>query len=191
MAAPTNITQLLQSISDDPDAAEALYEHVYAELRAIARRHLRRERPDHTLQATALVSEAYLKLIDQTSVDWKNRNHFFAIASRAIRHILVDHARRRLRQKRGGGAEVLPVEFAEHIPAPGQSTDLVALDDALTLLREEDPLKCDIVEMRFFGGLKNQEIADALGVSSRTVERHWRYAKAWLYRELTGNESGE
>lgn len=191
MAAPTNITQLLQSISDDPDAAEALFEHVYAELRAIARRHLRNERPDHTLQATALVSEAYLKLIDQTSVDWQNRNHFFAIASRAIRHILVDHARRRLRQKRGGGAEILPVEFAERIAAPGQSTNLVALDDALTLLREQDPMKCDVVEMRFFGGLKNQEIADALGVSSRTVDRHWRYAKAWLYRELTEDESGE
>lgn len=191
MVSPINITQLLRSVSDDPDAAEALYRHVYAELRSIAQRHLRNERPDHTLQATALVSEAYLKLIDQARVDWQNRNHFFAIASRAIRHILVDHARRRLRQKRGGGAEVLPIEFAERVPAPGQSTDLVALDDALTRLREDDPMKCEIVEMRFFGGLNNTEIADALGVSSRTIERHWRYSKAWLFRELTEGESGE
>ena len=191
MEPPVNITQLLRSVQGDSEAAESLYRHVYAELRDIAQRHLRSERPEHTLQPTALVSEAYLKLIDQSNVDWKNRNQFFAVASRAIRRILVDHARHRLRQKRGGGAEVLPIEFAERIAAPSQSTDLVALDEALTRLRNEDQLKCDIVEMRFFGGLDNQEIADALGVSSRTVERHWRYAKAWLYRELAGTGNHE
>ena len=191
MASPTNITQLLRSMPDDPEAAEALYRHVYAELRSIAQRQLRSERPNHTLQPTALVSEAYLKLIEQSSVDWQNRNQFFALASRAIRRILVDHARHRQREKRGGGAEVLPIEFAERVPAPGLSTDLVALDRALTRLKEVDQLKCEIVEMRFFGGLSIQDVADTLGVSSRTVERHWRFAKAWLFRELSGDADGE
>ena len=191
MASPVNITQLLNTMQDDPAAEASLYEHVFAELRGIAQRQLRAERPGHTLQPTALVNEAYLKLIDQSEVDWQNRRHFFAVAARAIRRILVDHARRNLRQKRGGGAEMLPLEFGENVAAPGQSTDLVALDEALTRLKEEDPVKCDIVELRFFGGLTNQEVAETLDVSSRTVERHWRYAKAWLYRALTESGSGD
>lgn len=188
---PTDITQLLHSVRDDPDAAESLYGCVYAELRIIARNQLRSERPEHTLQPTALVNEAYLKLIDQSKADWENRNQFFALASRAIRRVLVDHARHRLRLKRGGGAPKLPLEFAEHLSSTVPSTDLVALDDALSRLREKDELKCKIVEMRFFGGLNNKEIAEVMGTSTRTVERHWRYSKAWLFRALTGGDDVE
>jgi len=191
MKQSTDITQLLHAVRDNPEAAESLYGCVYAELRNIARNQLRSERPEHTLQPTALVNEAYLRLIDQSKVGWENRNQFFALASRAIRRVLVDHARHRLRLKRGGGAQKMPLEFAEHLCSTVPSTDLVALDDALTRLREKDELKCRIVEMRFFGGLNNQEIAEAIGTSSRTVERHWRYAKAWLFRALSGDDDDE
>ena len=118
----------------------------------------------------------------------ENRNHFFALASRAIRRVLVDHARHRLRLKRGGGAAKVPIEFAEHLSSTVPSTDLVALDDALTRLREKDETKCKVVEMRFFGGLTNTEIAEVLGTSTRTVDRHWRYSKAWLFRAMTGSD---
>ncbi len=192
MTDPIDITHLLHSARDDRSASEALYSRIYDELKLVARNQLRLERPDHTLQPTALVNEAYLKLVDQTQVDWQNRNHFFAIASRAIRRILVDHARHRRRAKRGGGAEKLPLEYANLVATVGPSPiDLVALDDALTRLRAEDAEKCEVVEMRFFGGLNNSEIAEVLNMSSRTVERHWRYAKAWLFRIMTeSNEDG-
>ncbi|MFT5232299.1 MAG: RNA polymerase sigma factor (TIGR02999 family) [Candidatus Krumholzibacteriia bacterium] len=189
MTEPIDITQLLQSAQNDRAASEALYGRIYDELKFVARNQLRLERPDHTLQPTALVNEAYLKLVDQTQVGWQNRNHFFAIASRAIRRILVDHARQRSSAKRGGGAEKMPIEFAHLVAAAGPSTiDLVGLDEALTRLREEDAEKCEVVEMRFFGGLNNREIAEVLDVSSRTVERHWRYAKAWLFRIMTESD---
>jgi RNA polymerase sigma factor (TIGR02999 family) len=189
MAEHIDITELLRSANNSPEMADELYSRVYDELRRIARNQLRNENPAHTLQPTALVNEAYLKLFDQTRVGWKNRNHFFALASRAIRRILVDHARSRLRQKRGGNAQKLPLEFAAHISIAEPDTDFVALDDALARLKVEDPTKFQVVEMRFFGGLNNQEIADVLDVSSRTVERHWRYSKAWLFRELGGDET--
>jgi len=187
MLEPADITQLLNIIHNNPDASDRLYALVYDELKGIAHRHFRSERAGHTLQTTGLANEAYLKLVDQTRADWQNRAQFFAIASRAMRRILVDYARQRNRLKRGGDKEKVPLEFADHAASPAPTTDLVALDDALTRLREEAPVKCDVVEMRFFGGLNNKEIADVLGVSSRTVERHWRYAKAWLYRSLSGD----
>ena len=188
MSEPLDITELLRVVREQPQASEQLYDLVYGELKRLARIQLSRERAGHTLQPTALVNEAYLKLVDQTRAEWQNRSQFFAVASRAIRRILVDHARHRLRQKRGAGAEKLPIEFTDNVAAPGPSTDLVALDEALTRLREEDPVKFDVVEMRFFGGLNNQEIATVLGVSSRTVDRHWRYSKAWLYRALSESD---
>ena len=192
MSDPSDITHLLQIARSEPEASERLYGLVHGELQRLARIQLSRERAGHTLQPTELVNEAYLKLVDQTRANWESRAHFYAVASRAIRRILVDHARHRLRQKRGGGAEKLPIEFAENVAAAGPTTDLVALDEALTRLRTEEPVKCEVVEMRFFGGLNNQEIAEVLDVSSRTVERHWRFAKAWLYRALSsGGTSNE
>ncbi len=187
MAESADVTQLLEMLRSTPGASDRLYARVYDELKGIAHRQLARERSDHTLQTTALANEAYLKLVDQTRCDWQNRAQFFAIASRAIRRILVDHARGRGRLKRGGGQPNLPLEYADPIAAPDPATNLVALDEALTRLKEKDPLKCEVVEMRFFGGLDNKEIAEVMGVSSRTVERHWRYAKAWLYRFLTND----
>ena len=188
---PPDITALLRAASSDAGSAEALYRAVYDQLRAVAGRQLRGERDGHTLQTTALVNEAYVKLVDQSRVDWQNRAHFFSIASRAMRRILVDHARHRLREKRGGGAPHLSLTEARHIAGAEPNLDLIALDDALTRLREEDPEKCSVVEMRYFGGLNNQEIAEVLGVSARTVERHWTYAKAWLFRQIEGTPGDE
>ena len=184
MAESTEITRLLQAAPGDEAAEEQLYALVYDQLRGVARNQLRAERADHTLQATALAHEVYLKLLGQSQIDWQNRAHFFAIAARATRRILVDHARGRLRAKRGGGAVHTSLHTGIDAAAPMPDTQLVALDDALSRLRAEDPDKCRVVEMRYFGGFGNQEIAAALGVTTRTVERHWRYAKAWLYREL-------
>lgn len=184
MNIPNDITRLLRDAPADPSAAEALYHAVYDQLRGVASRQLRSERAGHTLQTTALVNEAYLKLIDQNRVDWQNRAQFFAIASRAIRRILVDHARHRLRDKRGGGVAHEPLTEALHISSPERTVDLLALDQALNQLRESDAAKCDVVEMRYFGGLTNREIADVLGVAERTIERHWSYARAWLFQRL-------
>lgn len=182
-----DITRLLSEIGDgSPDAVERLYPLVYEELRRLAQSQFSHERDDHTLQATALVHEAYIKLVDQSRVVWKNRAHFFAIASQAIRRILVDHARARLRDKRGGRETRVAIDDIMSIPDSGPSTSLVDLDLALDKLAEEDPLKSRIVELRFFGGLSTKETADALATSTRTVERNWQYARAWLYRELTG-----
>jgi RNA polymerase sigma factor (TIGR02999 family) len=159
---------------------------VYAELHRQASNYLRRERIGHTLQATALINEAYLKLIDQRDVNWQNRAHFFGIAAQAMRRILVDHARSRHRAKRGGDSEDLPIEAAEFATADSGTIDLIALDEALTRLNDLDERQSRIVELRFFSGLSVEETAEALGLSKATIKNEWRTAKAWLFRELNG-----
>jgi RNA polymerase sigma-70 factor, ECF subfamily len=166
------------------NALEALLPIVHAELHRQATNYLRRERIGHTLQATALINEAYLKLIDQREVNWQNRAHFFGIAAQAMRRILVDHARSRHRNKRGGGAEDLPLEAAEFATAKEGSIDLIALDEALTRLALLDERQSRIVELRFFSGMSVEETAEALSVSPATVKNEWRTAKAWLFQEL-------
>ena len=178
---------LQQWSSGKEDALEALMPVVYAELHRQAANNLRRERVGHTLQATALINEVYLKLIDQREVNWKNRAHFFGIAAQAMRRILVDHARSRHRDKRGGNAENLPLEAAEFATSPdGTSVDLIALDEALTRLGDLDERQSKIVELRFFSGMSVEETAEALGISPATVKNEWRTAKAWLFLELNG-----
>jgi RNA polymerase sigma-70 factor, ECF subfamily len=183
-----DLTTTLRSAGNgDREAVDALLPLVYDELRRLAESHLQRERDDHTLQATALVHEAYMKMIDQSRVQWRDRAHFFALASQAIRRILVDHARGRGRKKRVGNRQRLSlneVPALEPADVAGLQADLVDLDDALTRLAQEHPEKARVVEMRFFGGLTTEECADVLGVTTRTVERHWTYARAWLYREI-------
>jgi RNA polymerase sigma factor (TIGR02999 family) len=171
----------------DQSAADRLVPAVYDELRRHAERAMRREGVEHTLQATALVHESYLRLIDQRRVEWRNRAHFFAIASTVMRRILVDHARARLTAKRGGGA--VPVSLAGAEPATPEGTDeadLLALHEALEKLAALDPDQARLVELRYFGGLTIEETAEALSVSPATVKREWAVARAWLRRELAG-----
>ena len=171
----------------DQSAADRLVPAVYEELRRHAERAMRREGGEHTLQATALVHESYLRLVDQRRVEWRNRAHFFAIASTVMRRILVDHARARLTAKRGGGA--VPVSLAGAQPATPEGTDeadLLALHDALEKLAALDPDQARLVELRYFGGLTIEETAEALSVSPATVKREWALARAWLRRELAG-----
>jgi RNA polymerase sigma factor (TIGR02999 family) len=178
-----DVSMLLRAWSGgDPGALNQLTPIVYDELRRLARGYLRRERRDHSLQTTALVNEAYLRLVDHTRMEWQNRAHFFAVSAQVMRRILVDHARRR-NIKRGRGLHRVSLDEAT-VVGRERPTDLVALDDALTLLAERDARKAQIVEMRFFGGLTVEESAEVLGVSPVTVMRDWRTAKAWLYREL-------
>ncbi len=173
--------------SGKEEALETMMPIVYAELHRQAANYLRRERIGHTLQATALIHEAYLKLIDQREVNWKNRAHFFGIAAQAMRRILVDHARSRHRDKRGGPAEDLSLDAAEFAVSPsGTNVDLIALDEALTRLAHLDERQARIVELRFFSGMSVEETAEALGVSPATVKNDWRTAKAWLFQELNG-----
>jgi RNA polymerase sigma factor (TIGR02999 family) len=180
--ASQNVTQMLVAWGDgDEVARDALIPIVYEQLRGIAHQYLRRERAGHTLQTTALINEAYLKLVEQ-SVPWQGRNHFFGIAARLMRQILVDHARARLRLKRGGNPQQISLTAAEQ--APEQSADLLALDDALRSLAEVDPQRSRIVELRFFGGLSIEETAQVMRVSTPTVERGWRAARAWLQTEM-------
>ncbi len=182
--APREVTQLLIDWSNgDQNAFEKLLPLVYSELRRLAARHLARERRNHTLQSTAVVHEAYLRLIDQNRVQWKNRAQFFGVASQMIRRILVDHARSHQAAKRGSGAIKLSLDEAMAVPG-GKDLDLVALDDALRSLAERDEQQARIVELRFFGGLSIEETAEVIGVSPATVKRDWAMAKAWLYREL-------
>jgi RNA polymerase sigma-70 factor (ECF subfamily) len=181
----SQITRLLASVHDgDPAAAQKLMPLVYDELRALAAKHLRGERPNHTLQPTALVHEAYLRLIDQTRVHWQGRTHFFAIGAQIIRRILVDHARQRKRRKRGGGAARVTLDDAVAL-APQRDEEILALDEALEKLAKLDPRQAQVVEMRFFGGLSVKEVAEQLKVSTRTVEGDWTMARAWLLRELS------
>lgn len=167
----------------DQAAREALIPLVYDELRRLARRHLRRERPDHTLQSAALVNEAYLRLISQEQPNWQNRAHFFGVAAQIMRHILVDHARNRAAAKRGAGAPRLSLDAEVALPQ-GREMDLVVLDDALNHLADLDPKQSRLVELRFFGGLSIEETSVVLGVSPATVKREWATARAWLQREM-------
>lgn len=186
MSAPQqDVTQLLVNWSNGDQAAlEELTPLVYGELRRLASRYLRRERPDHTLQSTALVHEAYMRLIDQRSVRWQNRAHFFGVAAQLIRRILVDHARSRMAAKRGSA--VCKLSLDEAIETPGaRDLDLAALDDALTALATIDPQQSRIVELRFFTGLSIDETAEVLHISPATVKRDWTTAKAWLFREIS------
>lgn len=175
---------LLQASVGDTSAMDRLFPLVYDELRRVARRALRGEHADHTLGTTGLVHEAYLKLIDQTRVGWRDRAHFFAVAALAMRRILVDYARRHRRAKRGGGASAITLDESV-VSLHERADNLVALDDALTRLSELNPRLSRIVECRFFGGLTEEEIAEALGVTTRTVKRDWIKARGWLYQELT------
>ncbi len=180
----SQVTQLLQRWSDgEATAIEDLMPLVYDELRQLAKRYLRKERQGHTLETSALVHEAYVRLIDQNRVQWRNRAHFYAISAQTMRRILVDHARSHLYQKRGGGAVKVSLDEALHVGSESPA-HLVALDEALERLSAKDQQKCRIVEMRFFGGLTHPEIAEVLEVSLSTVERQWRVARAWLYQAL-------
>jgi RNA polymerase sigma factor (TIGR02999 family) len=179
------VTRLLVRWSEGEEQALAeLTPLVYSELRKIAGRYLRKERSDHTLQATALVNEAFLRLVDQSRVDWKNSLHFMALASQMMRRILVDHARKRRYEKRGGGARPISLDSAPEISADNGS-DLIEVDVALDRLVQVHPELARVVELRFFGGLTSEEIAKLLDVSVPTVTRRWRLARAWLYRHLS------
>jgi RNA polymerase sigma factor (TIGR02999 family) len=178
------ITSILSRVAArEPGAMDELLESVYQDLKSISRNFLARERDDHTLQPTALVHEAYLKLLGQEQLDWQNRAHFFAVSSRLIRRILVDHARGKLRKKRGDGAAAEPLEETR-VQVASRNLDLLALDEALEVLEKEDRMAAQVVEMRFFGGQHNHEIAHVLEVNERTVRRHWNFAKTWLFQRL-------
>ena len=185
MSAPHDITQLLKDWSDGDGSAPAqLLPLVYQELRHLADRYMSHEREGHTLQPTALVHEAYLRLIDQTRVNWQNRAHFFGIAAQLMRRILLDHARAHHAGKRGGVAKRLSLDEAAILPEE-RASDLIALDEALEELAKLDERKSKIVELRFFGGLGVDETAAVLGIHRATVLRDWSVAKAWLHRELS------
>jgi RNA polymerase sigma factor (TIGR02999 family) len=179
-----NITQLLIEVTNRNSAAvDVLLPLIYDELRRLAANYLRRERPDHTLEPTALVHEAYLRMVDQTQVNWQNRAHFFGVAAQMMRRILVDHARAHNAEKRGQEFQKLSLD--ENIDkSVERSHELIALDDALGELARIDEQKCRIVELRFFGGLSIDETAEVMGVSAPTVKRQWRMAKAWLYGQV-------
>jgi len=185
MDASQDVTGLLQRASDgDPVAFDAVFPVVYEQLRGMAHRQLRRENVGHTLGTTALVHEAYLRLVDQRQSRFRDRAHFFAIAATAMRRILVDHARRHGALKRGAGARRVPLESVDLLAADDRADLLVALDAALVRLADLDPRQAKVVECRFFGGLTEDETAEALGVSPRTVKRDWAKARSWLYADL-------
>ena len=179
---------LLSWRQGDATALDRLVPLVYDELRRVARGHLRREAPGHALQATALVHEVFLRLVDTDRTTLQSRTHFFAMSARLMRQILVDHARRQRADKRGGGATVISLEEAFPAAAQTSSVDVLALDEALDALSSFDARQCRVVELRFFAGLNIPEAADALGVSTATVEREWALAKAWLHRRLSARE---
>ena len=188
MPSAHEITELLQAWSGgDPQALDRLTPLVYNELHRSAQRYMARERPDHTLKATALIDEVYLRLVDSGRVTWQDRNHFFAVCARLMRRILTDFARSRHYQKRGAGARQITFDESLHI-TPEPAEELVVLDDALRGLAEVDKRKADVVELRFFGGLSVKEAAAVLRVSDETVKRDWRLAKLWLLREMSAEQ---
>lgn len=178
---------LLQWSQGNPAARETLIPLVYDELRRLARQCLASQRPDHTLQSTALVHEAYVRLVNHSSVHWENRVHFFAVAAQLMRRILVDHARKRLAAKRGGNRLTLTLDDAIALPKK-RELDLVALDDALNELAELDQRQSHIVELRFFGGLSIEDASHQLGISPATVKREWATARTWLYQQMSQGE---
>jgi RNA polymerase sigma-70 factor, ECF subfamily len=189
--APHEVTQLLIDWSNGrQDAVEPLFPLVYEELRRLAHRYMRRERPGHTLQTTAVVHEAYLRLIDQNHVQWQNRAHFFAIAAQMMRRILITHAQSHAYAKRGGGAVKVSLDESA-ILSRARAGELIALDDALKSLAVIDVRRSQVVELRFFGGLSNEEIAEVLKISPNTVTRDWNVAKAWLSREMSKEQEDE
>jgi RNA polymerase sigma factor (TIGR02999 family) len=182
---PGDVTQILHEVrKGNREAQDWLVPLVYRELRRIAGAHLRRESPAHSLQPTALVHEAYMRLIDITRIDWQDRAHFFSVASTLMRRILVDHARANRARKRGGGEDTLVLDEAL-MPSAGRAPEIIALDDALNQLAQFDERQAKIVEMRFFAGMTEEETGDVLGISVSTVKRDWKVAKAWLYKELS------
>jgi RNA polymerase sigma factor (TIGR02999 family) len=182
---PQEVTQLLVDWGNGNQAAlDRLMPVVYTELRQLAHQYMRRERPGHTMQTTALIHEAYLRLVDQNQVRWQHQAHFFGIAARLMRQILIEHARSRTRAKRGGGVGTISLDEAA-IVSQARATELLALDDALERLATIDPRKSQVVELRFFGGLSVEEAAQVLNIAPNTVLRDWRMAKAWLRREIS------
>ena len=191
MSTPGEVTQLLIDWSNGShDALEQLFPLVYEELRRLAHRYMSRERPGHSLQTTAVVHEAYLRLIDQNHVQWQNRAHFFAIAAQMMRRILITHAQSHAYAKRGGGALKVSLDEAA-VLSQERAGELLALDEALQSLTTIDPRRSQVVELRFFGGLSNEEIAEVLKISPNTVTRDWNVAKAWLYREMSKEQQDE
>ncbi len=189
MSESDDITVILQDASlGRREALDQLMPRVYDELRRLAQHMLDDERPDHTLQATALVHEAYTKLVDQNRVTWQNRAHFFAVAAQSIRRILIDHARARNRAKRGSGHASVELDAAMNVPDSPTFVDLIGLDDALSRLAVDHPGPARVVEMRYFAGLSHAETGEVLGVGQRTAERYWQFARAWLYRELGASD---
>jgi RNA polymerase sigma factor (TIGR02999 family) len=188
---PQEVTHLLADWGKgDRSALDKLFPLVHDELRRIARRQMNQERPDHTLQATALVNEAYLKLAGHEVFDLHDRAHFFAICAQVMRHVLIDHARAHTRDKRGGGAIQVSLNDAA-APIAEQAEHLIALDDALRYLERVDPQKSKIVELRYFGGLSIDETSEVLNISARTVRREWQRSKAWLYRMISEGTADE
>jgi RNA polymerase sigma factor (TIGR02999 family) len=183
----SDVTQLLNAMEQgDQYAASRLLPLVYDELRRLAAQRMSQEQPGQTLQPTALVHEAYLRLVGQGDPGWQNRGHFFAAAAEAMRRILVEQARRKRRDKHGGQLHRADLDNA-FLSAPSPNQDLLALDEALTKLATADPFKAQLIQLRFFGGLSNEEAAEILGISVVTARRHWRYARAWLHREVSGS----
>jgi RNA polymerase sigma factor (TIGR02999 family) len=188
VATQSQLTNLLDDWKrGDPSALEKLTPLIYDELRRIAHRYARHERNGHTLQTTALINEAYVRLAGNESPDWQNRQHFFAVTAQVMRHILIDHARRRRALKHGGHGQQVSLSEAEAMTNE-RAAELIALDEALAELAAFDPRKSEVVQLRYFGGLSLEETAEALGVSLMTVRRDWRAAKAWLYKKMTGDE---
>lgn len=191
---PGDVTRLLREIREGDGSAEAeLVPLIYDELRRLAAHYMRLERPDHTLQATALVHEAFMRLTEQREVSWQGKSHFFGVAAQLMRRILIDHARARLRAKRGGGGQKVSLE-GDLIVTEERSEELLAVHESLIRLAKFDPRQARIVELRFFGGLSIEETAEIMGVSPKTVKRNWSLAKAWLYQDLRavdGNDSGQ
>jgi RNA polymerase sigma factor (TIGR02999 family) len=191
MLAPHEVTRLLVDWREgDQTAFDRLLPLVYDELHRMAAHYMRGERPGHTLQTSALVNEVYLRLADYKQMQWQDRAHFFAVAAQAMRRILIDFARARQNLKRGGGAERVSLDEAL-VVTPAGGTDLLALDEALGRLDKLNPRQARMVELRYFGGLSEEELAEVLGVTTRTVRRDWSLARAWLYRELSGRSNDD
>ena len=189
MSSPHDITKILANVRDgDPDAAGQILPVIYDQLHALAEAYMRQERPGHTLQPTALVNEAYVRLVGQTSSNWEDQTHFLAVAAQAMRRILVDYAKARRRKKRGGDREREPIDEM-NLLSEDREVDVLALDDALIRLAEVNPEYARVVEMRFFAGMTIDETARVLGTSTAGVGRAWRSARAWLYRELTKGDT--